>query len=155
MKLSKKQDFFFFHCIISPCNASVLMSTRPTPSHFTKHTPRLPFYISTSHLKGTICPLPPLQLAICTSSHAEKVTVCVCECLPVFTFVLRLFHCSIWAQRAQRGIYLNLCTASLISHSPSSLSFSLFCLFSFCLCNTLNPCSTNYSWNRNGNTQRT
>lgn len=31
---------------------------------------------------------------ICTSSHAEKVTVCVCEYLPVFTFVLRLFRCS-------------------------------------------------------------
>lgn len=158
-----RHDFFFFLTLYSItyyitfkcCCAPNTTARANAPDTITRIYTLLHFQPPTSKAPSALCPC--CSLRYVHPVMQKKVTVCVCECLPVFTFVLRLFHCNIQAQSAQRGIHVNLCTTFLINHSPSSLFHSLFCFFSFCLCKkaTLNPCSTNYSWNRNGNTQRT
>ena len=124
--------------------------------HTHRHTPRLPFLHFKNlppqrhHLPSAPAAARDMYLQPCRKkSQCASVNVCLCSCLLSVCFAAasepsETEEAHIWTFR----------TASCISHSPSSLFLSVaFSLF--CLCNKVNPCSTNYSWNRNGNTQRT
>lgn len=162
---SQSGRIIFFHIrIISPSNAAPkhlsqsFMSTLPTPSRTRTHThtPRLPSLHFKNlppqrhHLPSAPAAARDMYLQPCRKkSQCASVNVCLCTrllsvCFAAASEPRETEEAHIWTFR----------TASCISHSPSSLFLSVaFSLF--CLCNTVNPCSTNYSWNRNGNTQRT
>lgn len=116
---------------ISPPNAAV---PEHTPPHHHTHTLYLAtFQPPTSKVPSALWPCGSLRN--CSSSHAEKVTVCVCECLPVCALVPRLFCRNVHAKaRQKRGIttYLNLQEHSLFSFFFLSSLLFFISLFGLC-----------------------
>lgn len=138
------------------CSQHLSQSIRPklqTPSYFT-HThphPHTLFYLSTFQLPTSkapsgLCPrcssryVPP---AMQKKSQCASVNVCLCSHLFSVCFTVVHRHTSTVSPKRHISEPFPL----QVTVPPVSLSFflSLCCLFSFCLCNTLNPCSTNYS----------